>query len=327
MRARALLKTLTAILPGFALCACVQTEPRLTAPHINLSPATVFSAQAVNNNQTVDFGMDVSANESDSLENLASLPGVRIRRVERNGSAAAAELRAGDIILSVNGVDTNHPDTFAALLQKASAGETLLIKVRRDTTVFTTDLVGQTRAQANIRELYRADPLMSRAGYNTVTIEANGQQLTGAKIAELFDKSPLPEASLHPDDIIITADQLAVESAQGLVNYFMSKDYGTRVALQYIDAENQLNETTLTLWDPGRRIRRFALWPLFSYQSDLSPSTTRLTILDLWIVSLFKYQRQENERNYQLFTLFKFGTGAGELVDSTDTDRSQETRN
>ncbi len=315
MKAASPLKCLAAVIACVALSACIHTEPRLTAPHINLSPATVFTSHTNETDLVLDFGIEVSANESDSLENLEALPGVRVRRVTDNGSAAAAELKAGDIILAVNGVDTNNPDTFIALLNDAKPDQAVSVKARRDTTVFTTQLAGQTRTQADIQELYRADPIMSRAGYRTVTVAADSKNLTGARIVELFAKSPLPAAGLKVDDTILTADSYAVESAQGLINYLMSKDYGDTVAVQFVDADNILQSKSIKLWDPGRRLSQFSLWPFFSYRNDLSPSTTKFSLLDLWIISLFKYERQGNERNYRLFTLFKFGTGTGELVE------------
>lgn len=312
-------KILTLCGTALLLSACIRTEPRLIAPHINLSPETVFTDK-VESGEVVDFGIEVTGNESDSLENLEVLPGVRVRRVDNNGSAAAAELKAGDIILAVNAVDTNHPDTFTTLLQNSEAGQPVNLTVRRDTTVFDTTMVGQTRARPNIQERHRADPIMSRAGYVTVQVHANGQTLTGARIAEVFNKSPLPKAGLKVDDIIITANAYAVESAQGLVNYLMSLNPSDKVVVQALRDE-QLMTKQLRLWDPGRRLSRFSLWPLFSYESGLSPSTTQFSVLDLWIVSLFKYRRQNAEKNYQILTLFEYGTGAGELVEGAESSQ------
>lgn len=304
-----------------SLGACIRMEPRVTAPHINLSPDVVFTQGQNDNSQALDFGLQVGANESDSLANLEVLPGVRVRSITANGAAAAAELKAGDVILSVNDVDTNHPDTFASLLQGVDVGTPVQIKVRRDTTVFDTSLQGRARVQADINERYRVDPIMSRAGYRTDTVQQNNQVLTGARVMEIFPNSTLPQADIAQGDIIVAVNEGAVESAQGLVNQLMAMDYGAKVNVSVINRDGRLQERNLRLWDPGKRISRFSLWPLFTYETDLDPSSTRFSLLDLWIVSLFKYHREENERSYRLFTVFEFGTGAGELVEESETSQ------
>ena len=303
------------------LSACVSTEPLTTAPHINLSPETVFVDRQSNDERMLDFGLEVSANESDSLENLEILPGVRVRRVDTGSPATAAGIKAGDIILAINSMTINHPDTLATLLQNAETGQNLQVKARRDTTVYETTMVGQTLVRANIEEHYRSDPLMSRAGYRTDVVKADNKQLTVARIVEIFPKSPFSESNIAAGDAIVAVDDRPVESAQALVNAFISLGYGEKVTVTVLDQQSKLSEKTVRLWDPGRRLNRLSLWPLFNYESDLSPSSTRFSLLDFWVFSIFEYQRENTEKSYRLFTLFRFGSGAGELLDDSKSEQ------
>ena len=69
--------------------------------------------------------------------------------------------------------------------------------------------------------------------------------------------------------------------------------------------------------DPGRRLARLSLGPLLQYESSLSPAQTRFSILDLWLFSVFSYQKQEGETQISLFSLFRVATGYGELLEES----------
>jgi hypothetical protein len=58
---------------------------------------------------------------------------------------------------------------------------------------------------------------------------------------------------------------------------------------------------------------------LFSFERAPDDHSSKLSILDLWVVSLFEYEREESEREYTLLTLFGWqvfsvSVGEGELA-------------
>ncbi|MEX1032097.1 MAG: PDZ domain-containing protein [Cellvibrionaceae bacterium] len=300
------------------LGGCVSTEPLVRAPHINLSPENMSLVDAAANGQ-LDFGLNVSVNESDSLDNLAVLPGLRVRSVRGGSAADLAGIRSGDILLSINGIETNQPDVLATLAE-ASDSEEFQVTARRGTTVYETTLARPSqRLRSTPRERYRADPVKSRAGYATELVElSGGEQRTVARIAELFPHSPLTGAGLRVNDIIVTLDGESIQSAQDLVNRFNNRPAGERVNLAVIaesDSERRVQDISLNLWEPERRISSLAAWPLFRYESSLAPEQVEFTILDLIVFSLFSYQRQGGERTYRLLGIFRFGSGYGELIE------------
>ena len=63
------------------LTACVSFEPKILVPAITLSPEEVELKRSTSTG-TVDFGLNVTPNESDSLFNIQSLPGVRVRALQ-----------------------------------------------------------------------------------------------------------------------------------------------------------------------------------------------------------------------------------------------------
>lgn len=313
---------LLGLVAAFGLAGCVSTEPVTTPPHINLSPEDMQFAEPESGQ--LDFGMDVARNESDSLENLAVLPGLRVRSVRGASAAEAAGIRSGDVVLSINGIETNQPDALAAIARSSDA-EDFVARVRRGTTVFEATLPRpRQRSTSAPEELYRVDPLLTRAGYVTelATLE-DGRQRTVARIVDLHPESPLLEAGLEKGSLILAVDGKPITTAQALVNELHSRSTGEKLNLAVIaQSEPGISDVPVRLWAPERRLSSLALWPLFAYQSSLAPERVEFSLFDLIIFPLFSYEREQGERTIRLLGLLRFGTGYGELVEeASSTER------
>lgn len=302
------------------MSACVSTEPRTLMPTVTLSPENVLLADNTGSAQTpaVSFGLTSGINESDSLTNVSVLPGVRVRAVAPNGAADRAGIRAGDVVLSVDGAASNHPDMLEALALQTTGERTFSFEVRRNTTVFQANVTVRPALenQAPPVELYRADPLLLRAGFSTEWLQTTGQSpVSGARLVRLFDLSPLPGAGLRTDDIILTVNGEAVSSAQGLIT-LINNGYqpGDAVTLGF-SRNNQLQTARVNLWNPGRRLSELSVWPLFTYESSLAPERSRLRVGDLILFSLFNYERNGPERSFSVLGLIRSSSGLGELAE------------
>jgi serine protease Do len=305
---------------------CASYAPKSIAPHINLSPENM--QLAVDTDKGLDFGLVTESNESDSLDNLEVLPGIRIRSIRPAGAAENAGLKRGDIILSINGIKTNHPDTLATISETGEA-EQFVFMVRRDTTVFETSIAAPKATKvAEPKERYRADPLKTRAGYRTELVQSSGDSTKKsviARIVQLWPDSPLSNAGIEVGDAIVSVDNNSIESAQDLINR-LSNNYGFGQDVVFSILKKNSADTTkqsnikVSLWDPGRRVSKFNIWPLFMYKAKLKPDKVRFSILDFWIVSLYTYERDESERSHSILRFIRFGSGnRGELVEKSDT--------
>jgi membrane-associated protease RseP (regulator of RpoE activity) len=303
------------------LSGCVSYEPRQLVPSITLSPEELeLATMASDEDGGVDFGLLVTVNESDSLFNVEVLPGVRVREVSPGGPAAMAGVQAGDVILRVDGTEVNEPDTLAALARQSGEAGNFSFQIRRGTAVLEASVTARARSAASVplRELYRSDPLASRGGYQTALLQLRDQgQITAARIVDLAADSPMHDAGVRVGDIILAADDIRVESAQGFVSSMLS-DYqlGDTVALS-VYRDDRILQREVRLWDPGRRINRLSLRPLMFYESSLASQQTRLSLFDFWIFSVYSFTRSESEREHQLLGIFSVSSDYGELVEET----------
>lgn len=309
----------TLLLASCLLTACISHEPRQLVPSISLSPENVTLTDNADTQRSagVDFGLVGGINESDSLTNISVLPGIRVRSVVPGGAADRAGIRPGDVILSVDGDDSNHPDVLDALATATTQNRNFEFEVRRNTTVFLATLNVTPVAADRVApvELYRADPVLLRAGFSTELLQSEqGQRISGARVIRVFDESPLPAAGLRSNDIVLAVDDRLVESAQGLVNTINQYQPGDPVTLSY-SRNNEVYTQRVNLWHPGRRLSQLRLWPLFSYESTLDPEYTSLKVGDLILFSLFSYQRRGPEQEYTVLSLFRTATDYGELVE------------
>jgi S1-C subfamily serine protease len=266
----------------------------------------------------VDFGFESTVNESDGLSNITVLPGVRVRTVRAGGPAALAGIQNGDVVLAIDTMQTDHPDAITRIALSTDSQQEFEFEIRRDTTVFavTVMAIPFTRNASRLEELYRADPVATRAGYRTQLVNSTDQGVvTAAEVLRYFQSSPLPQHDIQIGDFIIALNGQPVASAQGLITSF-NRDHaqGEQVELTLV-RNNAVLLRQLTLWDPGRRVSKVTLGPVFRYESSLDPDRTQLTILDLWLISLFSYNREAQEKDYSVLGLLKFSSGLeGELA-------------
>ncbi len=300
------------------LSACVSYEPSILVPALNLSAEDIsLTKVASNGEERIDFGLQLGLNESDSLSNIEILPGVRVRDVSTNGAADSAGIQPGDIILSINDTLTNHPDVVLALQQQAASEPAYIFKVRRNTVVFEATLIPRTIiSNPAPQELYRVDPIASRAAYTTEMVTIREQPaVAAARVVELLPESPLPGAGIHRGDLLLAISGVPLNSAQDLISRFNSEfALGDSVTVTVYDGQT-VSETRFDLWNPGRRISEVSLGPLLRYQSSVAPKSRSLSILDFWLFSFYSYNRVEEERSHSILGLINFSSDLGELVE------------
>jgi serine protease Do len=302
------------LLSMLCLQHCVSYEPLTLMPALTLSPEQIVLSANNANTNTVDFGLEVGVNESDSLFNVETLPGVRVRSIETNGPASLAGLKVGDVILSIDDTITDHPDAVA-VLQQSPPDLNVQLKIRRGTVVFEASMLARALSPSTPPlELYRADPIATRAGYQTELVKITGRaNIAAAKIIEVFPNSPLPKAGLAQGDIVIALNGVELNSAQDLINRLIQDhELGSTVKFT-VFSDGKLSDIDVQLWNPGRRVSKVSLGPLLNYETGLNPETTKFTLLNLWLFSLYSYDQVEGEKSHSILGLIKYASDLGEL--------------
>ena len=306
-------------LTALLMTSCIAYEPAQLIPEITLSTEEVSFVEANHTDLVVDFGMETSANESDSLLNLEVLPGVRVRSVALNGPADSAGIQAGDVILFINNLPTNEPDAVLAI-QTQTQLESYIFQIQRNTTVFEVTLYGRTiTAAQEARELYRLDPIATRASYRTELATIRQQeQVAAARIIEIFPNSPLGAAGLTANDRILAVDGEFINSAQDFISK-VNQEFELGDTLEITaHVDGKIEKRSLKLWSPRRRISRISMRPFFHFDSSISPPSKNFSILDLWLFAVYSYSKVENENSHDILGIFNITSDYGELTEVQD---------
>jgi hypothetical protein len=131
-------------------------------------------------------------------------------------------------------------------------------------------------------------------------------------LGSLADDSPLHEAALLPGARVIAIDGVSVLSARALVRNLGDRAPGTELVLTVVDDTGE-REVEVELASAPRKVTGFHIPILIEYESDPDGHKTKFEFIDLWILSLFRYERVEGERTWTLLSLFDFSTGVGSL--------------
>lgn len=291
-----------------ALTGCVHFESNPIPPSVELAPEELDLDSSQTSMTGVDFGMELRPNESDSFANIEVLPGLKVSDVYPNGPADFAGIYINDVILSVNGIETNDVDTLSAIAEKSRPDQELSFEIRRGTVALeATVFARESQRSVPLRELYRIDPIASRAAYRTEIVQlSDGSDAAVIKIVGMEDNSPLGAVGIQVGDYISAIDSKEVTSAQDLVRELI-EDYapGTNVTLTVTSNGRRL-EKQVRLWNPGRYIARVQLWPLFRY--EFRPDPKKVIFQFPEFLPIFRRHVTDFETHHQIFLFFNIHT-------------------
>ncbi len=261
------------------------------------------------------LGLETRENLSGSLEALAYEPGVQVTTVAAGSPAAEADVRRGDVVLALDGAEIDRPATLADYVARHAAGDQVMLRVRRGDTVF--DVPTLLRASGSPtgpapEELWLVDRLRSRAAWRT---RVDGVELLHAATGTPFERAGVPVGSR-----VRSVAGEPVATARRLLSLLRAHDAGQRVEVEYVAPDGGTQRAKVRLFDVPRRITEAGLPILFHYEAELGSAEeqaqeTRFVLLDLWLISLFRYERDGVERRWRFLRFFRFASGEGELAE------------
>lgn len=301
-----LLLTLT-----LALGAC-RTAP--VAPLPDPLPETLEWARSAAPTRAF-LGLEVRENAGTSLEALSFEEGARVTAVAPGSPAAEVGVQVGDVLLRFDGVRVDDPSTLEGLLEQIEEVGAVTLEVRRGDSVF--DVPVELRALEDGAPTdaptlaWRADPARSRAGWRA----GHG----GVVLVTQDPGGPFARAGLEVGTVVTAVDGEPVRSERGLIRQLQAKGPGARVEVAYrtesSSGERTAGQCTVTLFEPPRRVIEATVPVLLGYRAAADGSQASSYLLDLWVISLFRYRREGEERHYKVLRFFTWSTGVGELAE------------
>lgn len=257
------------------------------------------------------LGLGLRENDSGSLEDLSFAPGVRVVEVAPSSPAARAGFALDDVLLEADGQELLAPSDVDAILGASGDGARIVFEVQRGDTVFEV-AVSVERAGADappVRPLHHLDPARSRAAWADGPAGGPG----GAVLVARPDAGPVRDL---PIGTVVTAvDEAPVLSGRGLVRELARRAPGSEVVLNAVPPGGEQRTYHVRLLSEGRVVTRASVPVLLTYDADLEADRRSFVLLDLWLISLLRYERDGNERRWRFLRFFEWSSGIGELGD------------
>ena len=296
----------SSLLPVFALAllAACQSAPDRSIPD-PLPETLEWALPQVDG--SAFLGLEVRENDSGSLESLSFDPGVRVHSVIERSPALAAGISVDDIILSLDGTELAAPSDLASLLENAAGGDRVQLNVQRGDTVFDVDVTLSGGAAgtdvAAVEEAFVLDPARTRGAWGTSD---------GAVLVSRAEDGPVGKLPLGTR--VIALDGQRIVSGRGLVRRLLSREPGEEVELRAAaPGSGKESDVTVQLLDEGRRLTRFSVPVLATYEGAADRTRESFVLLDLYLISLFRYSREGSEKSWRFLRFFHWSSGVGEL--------------
>jgi predicted metalloprotease with PDZ domain len=256
------------------------------------------------------LGLKTRENVGRSFEDLGSAAGIRVSRVVENSPAAEAGFEVGDVILAFGEHATDDPGTLDALVEAGHPKTEVALSVQRGDTVFevpvTLGALGtQGSAAVEPEVIHRLDPARSRAGWVT------GHE--GVVLVTSVPEGPFPRAGVPVKSVVHAIDGVEVFSDRALIRRLQECAPGDKVEVAFVDPKGEARVETVVLQDQKTKVTKAKIPIIYDFEADTAGERKYFSVLNLWIIWLFRYERSGAERHYSILRFFRFSTGVGEL--------------
>lgn len=258
---------------------------------------------------TAFLGLEVRENDSGSLESLSFDPGVRVHAIVKRSPAEVAGIHMDDVVLSFDGTALATPSDLDALLAQGAGDEQITLEVQRGDTVFDVQLTlagaggSDGSGGATAEERFVLDPARTRGAWGTND---------GAILVARAEDGPVGHFPVGTR--VVALDDQRIVSGRGFVRRLLARSPGDKVDLKIaLPRSGKESTTTLQLQDEGRRLTRFSVPVLTTYDAEADRSRESFVLLDLYLISLFRYEREGSEKRWRILRFFQWSSGVGEL--------------
>lgn len=157
-----------------------------------------------------------------------------VERVRARRPLARAGLRAGDIILSLNGRNIISADSFDRWLERADRSQPLDVVILRDGKRRTLELNWDDDTFDAVDSVPRQPKLGSWADTPTLGVALDLQEPHRAIIRKVYPNSPAQEFGLRAGDTIVVISGHRITSPQQVIDLISGREPGSSVEIEYV---------------------------------------------------------------------------------------------
>ena len=157
-------------------------------------------------------GRAVSSGLAESM-GLSVSQGAFVQRVIEDSAAAEAKLEAGDVIVSINGVNLKTFDELAGKIATLGAGTEVILGVLREEV--RQDVVVKLKS-ANVTSNIKAESLMPQLAGANLSDGKTRDNRNGVVVSDVNERSPAGQLGLENGDVIMGVNRKLVNNIEGL---------------------------------------------------------------------------------------------------------------
>ena len=259
------------------------------------------------------LGMAVAEAAQGGLDEMAEASGLAVESVTQNGPAELAGVRAGDIVIALDGDPVRWRDAYENREAALAPGSRAVLTVRRG------DAVSQVAVDVGARRAPRPFPPPGAfveeklAGIAVRGVpEARAKALglrpgAGVEMVGFSTGSPWPGAGLEAGDVIVRARAKDLLSPRELLDTIAAAGPGGELRLEVIRASDKPREVDVPLRAPPR-VRDLNLAYLFRYERDDPATDVEL------LFYCFRYRHNPKESRLNFLWLLSFAWAGDETL-------------
>ncbi len=194
-----------------------------------------------NNNGNPDLGLVPFSGNGGRLKSFGGhyAAGAYVTSVDTNSPAAAAGIKQGDVILSVDGTNVDATNTLASLIGAHKAGDKVTLSV---SSAGTTNNVTVTLGDQNGKAYLGVQYQMKGVGRNVIINEQ------GAYVTSVDANSPASTAGIKQGDIILSVNGTNIDETNTLASLIGTHKSGDVVTLS-VSSAGTPKDVQVTLGD------------------------------------------------------------------------------
>ncbi len=170
--------------------------------------------------------------------NLKEIKGIYINSVDPKGAAAESEILKGDIIIELNGSQTNSYSIFKEFLAQHRPGDKIEAKILRDNKEMIKTIVLRNKNGTTAIVKKEEQNIASMIGATLTPIDNRTKQLlrinNGLKV-ERVDNGLFKNAGIQEGFIVVSIDRRAIYKTEDIDNYLKNKKGGFTIEGFYLN--------------------------------------------------------------------------------------------